>query len=410
MRSLIAAVVLALSGAPVAESAPTVDWPGAAKVQVADEAGALGGNVSGLAFAGPDELWAVRDGPGALLSLVRSGATWVPAPGWGNGRTLQYPDGHSGPDAEAVTMVPGEPGSVYVAAERDNAAGSRSHNSVLRFDVGAGAPASGDLKAAQEWQLEALLPATGANSGIEGLAWVPDDVLVASGLQTGSGSRYDPVAFPGHNGGLFVIGVEQTGELVFVALGANGTANRVASVKTGLAAVTEVVWDGGRRQLWAACDNTCDGVSALFEPAAGGFTLARLVRPPTGMAALNNEGLAIGSVCVAGAVAVVWSDDAATDRHALREATLPCAGATGPGSSTTSPTSPTSATTAAPSSTSANPSSAATSAAAATPTTAGGSADGGGSGKLIAAIGLGAAAVVGFAGLVARRRRPSSGS
>ena len=125
VRSVAALASLALAGIFSATTSPH-PWPTSEPALVADEARALGSNVSGLAANGPDGLWAVRDGPGALLALERVGNVWTSRAGWGDGRVLRYPDGHAGPDAEAVTTVAGDVDAVYIGAERDNADPSSS--------------------------------------------------------------------------------------------------------------------------------------------------------------------------------------------------------------------------------------------------------------------------------------------
>ncbi len=307
---------------------PTVPWPGAAPAATADVQGALGGNLSGLAPDGSGGLWAVRDGPAALLRLARTGAGWEPVPGWGDGRALRYPGGRGAPDAEAVTTS-ADGTAVFVGAERDNSDPGASRNSILRFDPSGGGP----LDATHEWRLDAILPRTDANSGVEGLAWVTDDAFRA---------------YPG--GGVFVVGVEDTADLYLVAAGVDGQTELVATVPSGLDAVMEVVWLPDRRELWALCDSACDGRAAVFRLAAGTLELVRYADPPADLASLNNEGFAL-STCTAGTATAVWSDDAASGGHALREAALPCdmaqaptsgpvatAASGGPATTTTPPT------------------------------------------------------------------------
>jgi len=306
-------------GRPAGAAPQALPWPGSSPARVADAAGALGGNVSGLAPSGPDGLWAVRDAPGELLALDRSGDGWTRRPGWEGDRPLRYPDGHAGPDAEAVTTVAGDPGAVYVGAERDNSASSSRRNSVLRFSTaGVGA-----LQATTEWRLDDLVPGTGANTGIEGLAWVPDDVLVAAGLRDLAGRAYVPSSYPAHRDGLFVVGVEQRGDLLVVALTDDGRATLVTTITTGLASVMEVHWHDETGELWALCDDNCDGTATVLRPAGTGYAVAAVLQPPSGSASLNDEGF-VRLGCRDGRSAVVWSDDGATGGHTLRESALPC--------------------------------------------------------------------------------------
>jgi hypothetical protein len=300
---------------------PTIAWPGGSPARIVDERSTLGGNVSGLAMAGTSRLLAVRDGPGALLQLDRSGSGWTASPDWGNGRPLLYADGSGSPDAEAVAVVTGAGAGVYVGAERDSDKANTSRNSILRYDT----TGLGPLQAVQQWELNSVLPTSSANAGIEGLAWIPDDVFVSMGLRDEMGTPYVPADHPNHGDGLFVVGLEQTGSIHLVALRDNGSAALIASMASGLPAVMEVAWHAERRELWALCDNTCDGRAAVWTPAPGGFVLGAIVAPPASMSSLNNEGFAISPRCVEGTMLAVWSDDGATDSHVLREASIPCA-------------------------------------------------------------------------------------
>jgi hypothetical protein len=323
--ALAAATALVFAAAPPARagqtstSPATRDWPGTEPAQLGDAAGALGGNISGLVPAGPAALWAVRDAPGQLLALDLAGETWSVRPGWGTGRTLTYPDGHAGPDAEAVTSVDGEEGVVYVGSERDNSDPTKPRNSILRYETGT----SGVLRATTEWRLDHLLDAAGPNTGIEGLAWVPDQVVVAAGLQDRTGRPYQPSQYAAHHGGVFVVAVEQQRTLSIVLLREDGGADLLASVASGLPSVMELHWDAEDGALWAFCDNTCEGAGSVLVLRDGSFLVDLLVRPPRGTASLNQEGFA-RTPCRDGRSSAVWSDDSASGGHALRTSVLPC--------------------------------------------------------------------------------------
>lgn len=394
---------------------PTLDWPGDPVVRVADEAGRLGANLSGLALDGSDRLWVVRD-TGALLNVERDGDVWRPSDGWGDGRALLYPDGHEGPDAEAVTTVAGDDGAVYVGAERDNDKGGESRNSVLRYETGG----RGAITATKEWDLTAVLPSSPANTGIEGLAWVPDDALVAIGLRTDAGTPYAPAALPAHGRGLFAVGLESDGGLYLVALTDGGGVSLVASLPSGLDRVMEVVWNFESQELWALCDNGCKGHATVLRGTGAGFEQVAEVKPPKGMADLNDEGFAL-LPCTDGANTVVWADDLATDDHALRTSSLPCGRVTGdappptlvPTTVTIASTTPTTATassaaagaTAAPiAPTTSRGSSAAPPTAPATTAPASTTNGDGGSGPLLAVVAAVALAAAGVGVVLARRR------
>jgi hypothetical protein len=334
MKLGIAVVVINLASALTVS---TVAWPGST-MRTVDQADALRGNISGLTLTSDSSLWAVRDDPSALSKLERTRSGWAPTTESGGARALQYVDGSGSPDAEAVTTAPGDGALVYVGAERDSDEPSASRNTILRYDTSR----TGTLRATQQWELRTVLPATGANAGIEGLTWIPDDVFVASGFRDAGGRAYAPADYPDHGNGLFVAGLEQNGMLYVLALRDDGGVALIASMPSGLNAVMEVVWSAARQELWAVCDNTCGGVAAVLRPSGGTFVPSVIVEPPPGMAALNNEGFALGPSCVDGTMAAIWADDGASDGHVLREASLGCAAIaiTGPAPVTQPPSMP----------------------------------------------------------------------
>ena len=279
-----------------------------------------GRNISGLSSTGPDRVWAVRDDPSELLLLRRDGAGWVLADGWAEGRALHYPDGGGSPDAEAVTTVEDDPNGVYVGAERDTDDAAESRNSVLRFD----SSVVGALTATDEWDLEALLPESDANAGIEGLTWIPDPVLAAAGIETAAGSTYDPTVLPGHGSGLFVVGVESTSTLFVVALFANGASELVATWDAGLGAVMDLTWSPLLQELWAVCDSACDGRIAVITLGPGEVEPSAFLDPPTGSEDRNTEGITISPTCDGGSAWVLRSDDSAESGKAVWESTMSC--------------------------------------------------------------------------------------
>jgi hypothetical protein len=314
--------------------APGTPWPGGAAVTAADTPGALGGNVSGLAYQAsgtstPGTLWAVKNDPGTLYRLTRSGSTWSAAASW----VLHYPNGLGNPDSEGVTLTDAGPDAgVYVATERDGGGGSRP--AVERFLPGPG----GTLDATNDWDLSADLPGLGANAGLEAIAWVPDSYLTARGFKTGGGTTYDPAAYPNHGSGLFFVGVEQTGEVIAYALDHSGSGfTRVATIISGFPAVMDLTYDPDTQKLWVVCDNSCNGQIALFDvstavgPNQGTFVRGTTYDRPSGMPNLNNEGFTISArgECAGGVKPALWSDDSNTGGTVLRAGTLSCTSISG---------------------------------------------------------------------------------
>ncbi|MSZ75877.1 MAG: hypothetical protein F2667_02060, partial [Actinobacteria bacterium] len=298
----------------------TTPWPGGSDVATADAAGALGGDVSGLAFDATT-LYAVNNGTGSLVRLLPGAGGYA----IDSTRVLRYPDGTGVPDAEGVALTAaGAAGGVYVATERNNSANGISRPSILRYDVsGSGSP----LSATDEWALAADLPSVAANAGLEAIAWVPDSALVAAGFRTDAGALYDPAAYAGHGSGLFFVGLEANGRIYGYALGAGGSYTRVTSFASGFPGVMDLEWDPERSSLWAVCDDTCNGRSTLHQVGGDGrFAISQAYERPAAMPNLNNEGFAIApqSQCVGGTKPVVWSDDSNTGGHALRAGTISC--------------------------------------------------------------------------------------
>jgi len=319
---------------PPAAPAPTaVAWQGGTTISTADVAGVLGGNMSGLAYeasgtSAPGILWAVKNGPSTLYRLIWDGTNWGPdaANGWAAGKALHYPDGTGDPDTEGVTLVAGSSATgVYVSTERNNAANGVSRPEVLHFDV-TGAATS--LNATGEWNLTADLPVVAPNSGLEAVQWMSDAFLTSKNfVDERTSLPYSPTTYANHGTGLFFVGLEGTGSIYAYALDlTNGTSTRVATIVSGFPGVMDLEFDPETGSLWAVCDDTCNGRSALLQVVAGRFAVTQLVERPTGMPNINNEGFAIApqALCVDGLKPVYWVDDSNTGGNALRAGTIAC--------------------------------------------------------------------------------------
>jgi hypothetical protein len=314
----------------------TAPWPGSQAITESDPLNAFvsdvsAGDVSGLAFD-PNRsgvLWAVKN-KNRLFKLTKVNGLWTPLTtgGWAGGKALLFAGGAGEPDTEGITVGPD--GAIYATSERDNVASGVALNTVLRYDP----EQPGPLTATRQWDLDADFPeldaiSGGSNLGFEGLTWVPDSYLVGGGfVDQSTSSAYDPTDYPGHGDGLFLMALENDGALYAYALG-EGLQHRVARIPTGFPHAMDVTFDPERRQIWAACDDTCEGqVSQLELGASGVFEVAGGYQRPTGMPNLNNEGFAIApqATCTDGVKEVVWADDAGTGGHSLRSGTLPCVG------------------------------------------------------------------------------------
>lgn len=309
-------------------------WPGGTTMTAVPTDVPFDGDLSGLEYEvlpdGDPVLWAVTNGTGVLSKLVPgSGGAWNAADGWGAGKQLAYPDGSTAPDSEGVTVADGgSAGGVYVATERSSAANSTSRPSILRFDVsGPGTT----LVATHEWNLAADLVPTvgtiGANSGLEGITWVPDVVLTDRGFRDEStGEPYDPARYPGHGGGVFFVALEATGDVYGYVLDLDGDGyTRVATIDTPGA--MEVEFEEETQLLWAVCDEACNGRTATFQiGASGAYELTHRYARPAEAPDYANEGFAIApqSACDGGLKPVYYADDANTDGVSLRASTIRC--------------------------------------------------------------------------------------
>jgi hypothetical protein len=243
------------------------------------------------------------------------------------GKVLRYPDGTGDPDAEGVTLTAsGLAGGIFTSTERNNSTSNVSRPEVLRFDP---TGTSNTLTATREWNLTADLPPVNANSGLEGISWIPDSFLTAHGFfDEHTSATYQPSTYPGHGEGLFFVGLEGNGSIYAYALDqADGGFTRVATIASGFPAVMDLNFEPETNQLWAACDDTCGGRTATLGVGADGkFAVTKQYERPASMPNTNNEGFLIApqSECVAGHKPVYWSDDNDAAGHALRAGTLNC--------------------------------------------------------------------------------------
>jgi LPXTG-motif cell wall-anchored protein len=316
-------------------------WPGSAEVRVLDDVPTFLEDSSGLDVQETADgafLWAVDNGEGRIWKLdAHADGSVEKAEGWEAGKRVRFQKdaanpGAAGPDTEGIT-VDGD-GFVYVASERDNSAKGVNQNIVLQVDPDA---AAGDLVAQQEWDLTALLPAVGANLGMEAVQWVPDSALAGELFDDNTGAAYDPAGYAGHGDGLFFVAVEDNGHVYAFALAADGGATLVSEIAPGLAGVMALDYDSVRDVLWAVCDDGCGGQSAEI-------TLNGTDQPgvahharPAGMPDINNEGFATApaSLSVDGQRPVWWFADGFASQS-LRVGTLP-GGETGTPGGTTPP-------------------------------------------------------------------------
>jgi Lamin Tail Domain len=314
---------------------PVVTWPGSAAV-TNQSTYIFGGNLSGLDYepsggATTGVLWGARNGPGALFRLLFNGTNWVPDSGdWANGKLLRYTDGLGNVDAEGVTMLgTSSAGGIFIASERDNNFSGTSRNSILRYNQN---DAGTNLTATNDWNITADIPANGANLGLEAITFIPDSFLTSKGFfDEAKGQVYNPADYPTHQGGLFFVGVEQTGTIYAYELDQVGNGfSKVATIASGFPGVMDLQFDNDLGDLWVVCDDTCTGRTSILRINAAGRFVTNAVltfeRPAT-MPNTNNEGFAIApaTLCVGGFKPTYWSDDNELGGVSVRAGTLPCA-------------------------------------------------------------------------------------
>ncbi|WP_309127728.1 lamin tail domain-containing protein [Microbacterium sp.] len=303
-------------------------WPGSQQVRALDTSPTFLEDSSGLDVQQTADgafLWGIDNGEGRLWKLKASSDGSVEQlAGWEQGKRIRFQKdagdpGAAGPDTEGVTVD--DDGAVYVAAERDNSAKGVNRNVVLKVDPDA---AAGDLIAEREWDLTALLPAVGANLGIEAVEWVPDDVLAGALFDQTRNAAYRPADHPGHGDGLFFVAVEDGGRVYAFALGSDGSATLIAEIAPGLAGVMGLDYDSVLDVLWAVCDDGCQGRSAQITlNGTAAPAIAHFARP-AGMPDINNEGFATAPASLSqdGTRPVWWFADGLA-AEALRVGTLP---------------------------------------------------------------------------------------
>ncbi|MCT1999147.1 lamin tail domain-containing protein [Brachybacterium muris] len=288
---------------------PAARLPTTGDARVTDQAGEWAEDLSGLDLQiledGQQILWASNNDAGQVSRLVRAeDGTWVQSEGWPTGgKPSRFPDGTGTPDAEGISA--GADGAVYISVELYNDAGGTNRNAVLRLDPVA---AGDELVAKTEWDLTALLPATGANAGLEAIEVVPVSAMTHLGEVPAGAEAYTFVA------------LEATGDVYAVALLPDGQAHLVATMETPLVGVMALDYDPGLNRLWAFCDEVCDGESVQFELSAATVEASARIARAEGLPNVANEGVAVApaGTCTDGALEAWFADDADTDGHSLR--------------------------------------------------------------------------------------------
>jgi hypothetical protein len=134
---------------------------------------------------------------------------------------------------------------------------------------------------------------------LEAITWIPDYDL-RNNFVDDVGEPYVPEDYPGHGDGLFVVGLEATGQLFIVALinNANRDAYVLAEIASGHLNVMSLEYDHKNKLLWAGCDDTCDNQTSVLEmDEEGNFRVTGLFSRPGKLRNKNNEGIALMDEC-----------------------------------------------------------------------------------------------------------------
>lgn len=324
------------------ELADGIAWPGSQDWTVSDNQCQFNSAVSGQDVSGldidpndPNVMWAIKN-KNHVYRLVKSGDLWVKdqTNGWAEGKDLVFPGATdpvaSQPDTEGITVGPD--GFLYITTERDNTNKNVALDSVLRFDPN---EKGSILHPTTQWVVtgdfaDVIDPTVkaDANLGFEGITWVPDAVLTAKGfIDQSTGQAYDPADYPGHGDGLYFLALEKNGNLYAYALSEDGSsADRIATIVTGMPRIAEVQWDADNNRIWAVADDSVGGSVTLMKAEEGSFAVDRVYNRPTGLANLNLEGFALApdSTCVDGVKEVIRSDDGNNGGHSLWSGTVDC--------------------------------------------------------------------------------------
>ena len=295
-RYAILGLALGIAGAPLAPAADP--WPAEAHgdaVRLTDvDAGLNAANWSG-AFWNPQTrtLWLACNNPGSFWALVEDGAGGFQVATNASGTPAKWAPGG---DLEALCQ-----------ADRDDSVLAMDENGFVReFDVAQ----FGVVQPAHVWDIRSVCTNT-ANSGGEGLAFVPDEFLRRQGFCDSNGA---PRLSARGMGGLAFVGYQQDGFVYAFDLDrATDTFDFVGRYQTGRAETADLEFDraSGKLYVWHNVGSNYLEVVELRSVASGADRrlrqLAEYVGPRTG----NLEGFALAPASPSDAAGgcVVTDDD-----------------------------------------------------------------------------------------------------
>jgi hypothetical protein len=230
--SVLFSLLTALTAAPVlaVDPWPAESWSAATDLTFLNASG-WSSNLSG-AYWNPvtRRLWVVNNS-GNFSVLSESAGSFVLL------NTFS-----PGGDLEGITQANPTADKVYTIVERTNA--------IREYTASTGV-------LSQTWSIGSLIGSLpDGNDGVEGITFIPDAWLAASGFRDGSGNLY-PQSVHGANGlgGIMLVAVQDqtratAGYVYAVDLNVNGTWTTVGSYKTNMTESCEISFDGSTGKLY----------------------------------------------------------------------------------------------------------------------------------------------------------------
>lgn len=196
-----------------------------------------------------------------------------------------------GPDSEGITVD--SKGRVYIAVERDNNNKNENYNVILQV-----ADPFKDQKvmvADKQWNITNLLPAVGANLGIETIEWVPFKNLNGLLYDQSKNKVFDANDYKdAYADGVFFVGMEANGHIYALILKEDETAQLIADIDSGLGGVMGMDYDLSNNVLWAQTDDGYNNIHTVIQFNGTNNPTKVHMSAPAGMnPKLNNEGFVI---------------------------------------------------------------------------------------------------------------------
>lgn len=248
-----------------------------------------GEDMSGVDFDANGTAWIANNDIGKIYSLSHDVAnnTYKLTGEWETG----YPEGGGEPDAEGIVAATN--GDIYLSTERNNADKNVSLPSILRFANPTGK--TGVQNAVQEWNLSEFVGDIQPNGGLEAIAQLEDNI--------------------------FVVGVEETGDVIVVDLSADEPV-LVQKYESSFDGVMALDYNAATKKLSVVCDEACDGMSEILDWDGEKLSKSddKIYERPANLDNWANEGFGTYTSelkCENGntvsVTSYLWADDAATN-------------------------------------------------------------------------------------------------